>query len=41
MLLSEDGMASDRAGCLTPAAALGTGQLARFERAGARFRRAS
>jgi short subunit dehydrogenase-like uncharacterized protein len=37
LLLAEDGATPDRAGCLTPAAALGTQSLDRFERAGARF----
>jgi short subunit dehydrogenase-like uncharacterized protein len=37
LLLGEDGATPERAGCLTPATALGTGSLARFERAGARF----
>lgn len=37
LLLAEDGATPERAGCLTPAAALGTANLARFERAGARF----
>ncbi|HEX6689066.1 MAG TPA: saccharopine dehydrogenase NADP-binding domain-containing protein [Solirubrobacterales bacterium] len=37
LLLGEDGATPERAGCLTPAIALGTGQLDRFERAGARF----
>jgi short subunit dehydrogenase-like uncharacterized protein len=37
LLLGEDGATPARAGCLTPATALGTQSLARFERAGARF----
>jgi short subunit dehydrogenase-like uncharacterized protein len=37
LLLSEDGATPERAGCLTPATALGTASLDRFERAGARF----
>jgi short subunit dehydrogenase-like uncharacterized protein len=37
MLLSEDGATPERAGCLTPAAALGTGSLDRFKLAGMRF----
>jgi short subunit dehydrogenase-like uncharacterized protein len=37
MLLSEDGATPDRAGCLTPAAALGTGCLERFANARLRF----
>jgi short subunit dehydrogenase-like uncharacterized protein len=37
LLLAEAGRTPDRAGCLTPAAALGTGTLERFERAGMRF----
>jgi short subunit dehydrogenase-like uncharacterized protein len=37
LLLAEQGRTPERAGCLTPATALGTGNLARFERAGARF----
>lgn len=38
LLLAEAGATPDRAGCLTPAMALGTGTLPRFERAGMRFR---
>lgn len=37
MLLAEDGATPERAGCLTPAAALGTGCLDRFAHAGLRF----
>ena len=37
MLLSEDGATPERAGCLTPASALGTAHIDRFERAGLRF----
>jgi short subunit dehydrogenase-like uncharacterized protein len=37
LLLAEDGVTPKRAGCLTPATAIGTASLARFERAGARF----
>jgi len=37
LLLGEDGATPARAGCLTPATALGSGCLDRFERAGARF----
>jgi short subunit dehydrogenase-like uncharacterized protein len=37
LLLAEEGSTPDRAGCLTPATALGTGCLDRFERAGVRF----
>ena len=37
MLLAEDGTTPAGAGCLTPAAALGTACVARFERAGVRF----
>lgn len=37
LLLAEDGATPERAGCLTPATALGTGCLDRLERAGARF----
>lgn len=37
LLLAEDGATPQRAGCLTPAAALGTAHLDRFERAGLRF----
>ncbi len=37
MLLAEDGATPARTGCLTPAAALGTGSIERFERAGVRF----
>lgn len=41
LLLAEDGATPAGGGCLTPAAALGTGGLDRFERAGLRFRVAS
>ena len=37
MLLSEDRATPERAGCLTPAAALGSACVDRFERAGVRF----
>jgi short subunit dehydrogenase-like uncharacterized protein len=37
MLLAEDGATPERAGCLTPAAALGTACIDRFERAHVRF----
>jgi len=37
LLLGEDGATPERAGCLTPAAAIGTASLDRFERAGVRF----
>jgi short subunit dehydrogenase-like uncharacterized protein len=37
LMLAADGVTPDRAGCLTPATALGTESLARFERAGLRF----
>jgi short subunit dehydrogenase-like uncharacterized protein len=37
LLLAEDGATPAVAGCLTPAAALGTAHLDRFERAGMRF----
>lgn len=37
LLLAEPGATSDRAGCLTPATALGTGVVERFARAGLRF----
>jgi short subunit dehydrogenase-like uncharacterized protein len=37
LLLAEEGTTPARAGCLTPATALGTQSLPRFERAGARF----
>jgi short subunit dehydrogenase-like uncharacterized protein len=37
LLLGEDGATPKRAGCLTPATAIGTASLDRFERAGARF----
>jgi short subunit dehydrogenase-like uncharacterized protein len=37
LLLAEDGATPAVAGCLTPAAALGTARLDRFERAGMRF----
>jgi short subunit dehydrogenase-like uncharacterized protein len=36
MLLAEDGATTQRAGCLTPAVALGTACIGRFERAGMR-----
>ncbi|MFI4977660.1 MAG: saccharopine dehydrogenase family protein [Solirubrobacterales bacterium] len=36
MLLAEDGATPERAGCLTPAVALGTACIGRFERAGMR-----
>jgi short subunit dehydrogenase-like uncharacterized protein len=38
LLLAESGATPDRAGCLTPATALGTECAARFERARLRFR---
>lgn len=41
LLLAEEGATPPDGGCLTPAAALGTGNLDRFERAGLRFRIAS
>jgi short subunit dehydrogenase-like uncharacterized protein len=41
LLLAEEGATPAGGGCLTPAAALGTGGLDRFERAGLRFRIAS
>jgi short subunit dehydrogenase-like uncharacterized protein len=37
LLLAEPGATPERAGCLTPATALGTGSVDRFERAGVRF----
>lgn len=37
LLLAEQGATPDRAGCLTPALALGSGSIARFERAGLQF----
>jgi short subunit dehydrogenase-like uncharacterized protein len=37
LMLAEEGATPARAGCLTPATALGTQSLGRFERAGARF----
>jgi short subunit dehydrogenase-like uncharacterized protein len=37
LLLAEDGATPERAGCLTPALALGTATIGRFERAGLRF----
>ena len=37
LLLAEEGLTPDRAGCLTPATAIGTESLARFERARLRF----
>ena len=37
LLLAEQGATPERAGCLTPATALGTAHLDRFERAGVRF----
>ncbi len=38
LLLAEDGATPAQTGCLTPAAALGTARLDRFERAGMRFK---
>jgi short subunit dehydrogenase-like uncharacterized protein len=38
LMLAESGTTPDRAGCLTPAAALGTEQVERFEHARLRFR---
>ena len=37
LLLAEPGSTPERAGCVTPAIALGTGSIERFERAGMRF----
>ena len=37
LLLASDGDTPDRSGCLTPSLALGTAELARFDRAGLRF----
>jgi short subunit dehydrogenase-like uncharacterized protein len=37
LLVAEEGATPDRAGCLTPATALGTGSAGRFERARMRF----
>jgi short subunit dehydrogenase-like uncharacterized protein len=37
LLLAEAGLTPDRAGCVTPATALGTASLDRFERARPRF----
>ena len=37
LMLAEDGVTPDRAGCITPAIALGTDALERFERAGMTF----
>jgi short subunit dehydrogenase-like uncharacterized protein len=37
LMLAEDAVTPQRAGCLTPALALGTAHLERFERAGMRF----
>jgi short subunit dehydrogenase-like uncharacterized protein len=37
LIMAEPGASPDRAGCVTPALALGTEQLKRFERAGMRF----
>lgn len=37
LMLAEEGATPERAGCLTPAAALGTSEIARFERARVRF----
>ncbi len=37
LMLAEDGTTPERAGCLTPATAIGTQGLSRLERAGARF----
>lgn len=41
LMLAEDGATPKRAGCLTPATALGTANLDRFRRAGVRFTVAS
>ena len=38
LILSEHAPVPDSLGCLTPAAALGTESVPRFERAGLRFR---
>jgi short subunit dehydrogenase-like uncharacterized protein len=38
LMIAEPELTPERAGCLTPATALGTGSLERFERAGVRFR---
>lgn len=38
LMLAEDEATPQRSGCLTPAAALGTGSIDRFDRAGLRFR---
>jgi short subunit dehydrogenase-like uncharacterized protein len=37
LMLAEPGLTPDRSGCLTPATALGTESLDRFERARIRF----
>ena len=37
LMLAEEGTTPERAGCLTPATALGTASVDRFERAGMRF----
>jgi short subunit dehydrogenase-like uncharacterized protein len=37
LMMAEEGVTPDRAGCITPALALGTGALERFERAGMTF----
>jgi len=37
LMLAEDNLTPERGGCLTPATALGTDHLERFERAGLRF----
>jgi short subunit dehydrogenase-like uncharacterized protein len=37
LMMAENGATPDRAGCLTPALALGTAELKRFERAGMSF----
>ena len=37
LMMATDGVTPDRAGCITPALALGTGALERFERADMRF----
>jgi short subunit dehydrogenase-like uncharacterized protein len=37
LLLAEPGATPERAGCLTPATALGTGSIERFEHARMRF----
>ena len=38
LVLADESLATDRAGCLTPSVALGTASAERFDAAGLRFR---